>query len=83
MTLSESQSPSAAPLAPLRTRHAEAETCADPSSVMTLLADSHQTADGFTSYRSGFAAGAVGAPAHCTRVGPGVPRGSRGRRRPR
>ncbi|MFF5448632.1 cupin domain-containing protein [Streptomyces sp. NPDC012888] len=44
----------------LLTRGAEAETCADPSSVMTLLADT----DGFTSYRSTFAEGAVGAPAH-------------------
>ncbi|MFE3652872.1 hypothetical protein [Streptomyces sp. NPDC059122] len=35
---------------PVRTRHAEAETCADPSSSMTLLADSDSTADGFTSY---------------------------------
>ncbi|MFV0126884.1 cupin domain-containing protein [Streptomyces sp. HMX112] len=42
------------------TRHTEAETCADPSSVMTLLADT----EGFTSYRSHFAEGAVGAPAH-------------------
>ncbi|MFE5297593.1 cupin domain-containing protein [Streptomyces sp. NPDC056632] len=42
------------------TRHCEAETCADPSSVMTLLADT----DGCTSYRSTFAKGAVGAPAH-------------------
>ncbi|MGW2472808.1 cupin domain-containing protein [Streptomyces sp. NPDC001665] len=45
---------------PMLTRHAEAETCSDPSSVMTLLADS----DGFTSYRSTFTEGAVGAPAH-------------------
>lgn len=56
--------PAAAPYAPVLTRHAEAETCADPSSVMTLLADSEQTADGFTTYRSTFAEGAVGAPAH-------------------
>ncbi|WP_037610334.1 cupin domain-containing protein [Streptacidiphilus rugosus] len=53
-----------APFAPLLTRGADAETCADPSSVITLLADSDRTADGFTSYRSTFAAGAVGAPAH-------------------
>ncbi|MFF5338903.1 cupin domain-containing protein [Streptomyces sp. NPDC013181] len=46
------------------TRHAEAETCADPSSVITLLADSDGTGNGFTSYRSTFAEGAVGAPAH-------------------
>jgi quercetin dioxygenase-like cupin family protein len=49
---------------PVLTRHAEAETCADPSSVMTLLADSDGNANGFTSYRSTFAEGAVGAPAH-------------------
>ncbi|WP_326608164.1 cupin domain-containing protein [Streptomyces sp. NBC_01799] len=49
---------------PVLTRHSEAETCADPSSVMTLLADSDSTADGLTSYRSTFAKGAVGAPAH-------------------
>ncbi|MER6750575.1 cupin domain-containing protein [Streptomyces fungicidicus] len=54
----------AAPFRPVLTRHAEAETCADPSSVMTLLADSDATADGFTAYRSTFAEGAVGAPAH-------------------
>lgn len=46
------------------TRHAEAETCSDPSSVMTLLADSDGAGGGFTSYRSTFAKGAVGAPAH-------------------
>ncbi|MFF9909956.1 cupin domain-containing protein [Streptomyces sp. NPDC013457] len=57
-------SPSAAPFPPVLTRHAEAETSADPSSVMTLLADSDHTADGFTSYRSTFAKGTVGAPAH-------------------
>ncbi|MFJ7627699.1 cupin domain-containing protein [Streptomyces sp. NPDC097595] len=45
---------------PTLTRHTEAETCSDPSSVMTLLADS----DGFTSYRSTFTEGAVGAPPH-------------------
>ncbi|MEL3945527.1 cupin domain-containing protein [Streptomyces sp. LNU-CPARS28] len=47
----------------LLTRSAEAETCADPSSVMTLLGESSGTG-GFTSYRSTFATGAVGAPAH-------------------
>ncbi|MEV7179696.1 cupin domain-containing protein [Kitasatospora sp. NPDC093679] len=51
-------------LEPVLTRCAEAETCADPSSVMTLLADSSRTGGGFTSYRSGFAKGAAGAPAH-------------------
>ena len=52
------------PSAPVLTRHADAETCSDPSSVMTLLADSDAGAGGFTSYRSTFAKGAVGAPAH-------------------
>ncbi|WP_069172863.1 cupin domain-containing protein [Streptomyces griseus] len=46
------------------TRRADAETCADPSSVMTLLADSDSTGGGCTSYRSTFTEGAVGAPAH-------------------
>ncbi|MDT0400653.1 MULTISPECIES: cupin domain-containing protein [Streptomyces] len=55
-TLSAATTPSAA----LLTRRADAETCSDPSSVMTLLAD----AEGFTSYRSTFAKGATGAPAH-------------------
>lgn len=49
----------------LLTRCAEAETCADPSSVMTLLGESAGGAGGgFTSYRSTFAEGAAGAPAH-------------------
>ncbi|MFC8014769.1 cupin domain-containing protein [Streptomyces cinereoruber] len=52
------------PPAAVLTRHADAETCSDPSSVMTLLADSDGTAGGCTSYRSTFAKGAVGAPAH-------------------
>ncbi|MFH8365414.1 cupin domain-containing protein [Streptomyces sp. NPDC018031] len=52
------------PLEAVLTRRAEAETCADPSSVMTLLADSTGTGGAFTSYRSTFAEGAVGAPAH-------------------
>ncbi|MPY59112.1 cupin domain-containing protein [Streptomyces spongiae] len=59
-TMSETEIPPAAVL----TRHAEAETCSDPSSVMTLLADSDGTPGGFTSYRSTFAKGAAGAPAH-------------------
>ncbi|MGW1077335.1 cupin domain-containing protein [Streptomyces sp. NPDC002537] len=46
------------------TRAAEAETAADPSSVMTLLADSDTTGGLLTTYRSTFAKGAVGAPAH-------------------
>jgi quercetin dioxygenase-like cupin family protein len=50
--------------APLLTRAADAETTADPSSVMTLLADSDTTGGLLTSYRSSFAKGAVGAPAH-------------------
>ncbi|MER6998413.1 cupin domain-containing protein [Streptomyces sp. NPDC000410] len=50
--------------APVLTRAAEAETTADPSSVMTLLADSDTTGGSLTSYRSTFAKGAVGAPAH-------------------
>lgn len=50
--------------AAILTRHADAEICSDPSSVMTLLADSDGTAGGFTSYRSTFAKGAAGAPAH-------------------
>ncbi|MFH8835732.1 cupin domain-containing protein [Streptomyces sp. NPDC017868] len=53
-----------APFAPLLTRAATAETTADPSSVMTLLADSDTTGGQLTSYRSSFAKGAVGAPAH-------------------
>ncbi|MGW8887412.1 cupin domain-containing protein [Streptomyces sp. NPDC055749] len=50
--------------ATLLTRASEAETCADPSSVMTLLADTDGPGGGFTTYRSTFAEGAVGAPAH-------------------
>ncbi|MFD9906766.1 cupin domain-containing protein [Streptomyces sp. NPDC059063] len=53
------------PLQPVLTRHADAETCADPSSVMTLLGETGTAGgNGFTSYRSTFAKGAVGAPAH-------------------
>ncbi|MFC9325138.1 cupin domain-containing protein [Kitasatospora sp. NPDC057015] len=50
--------------APILTRAALAETTSDPSSVMTLLADSDATGGRLTSYRSSFAKGAVGAPAH-------------------
>ncbi|ANS69312.1 hypothetical protein SLINC_7088 [Streptomyces lincolnensis] len=50
--------------APVLTRGAEAETTRDPSSVMTLLADSGDTGGRLTAYRSTFAEGAVGAPAH-------------------
>ncbi|MFD5124650.1 cupin domain-containing protein [Streptomyces sp. NPDC058385] len=46
------------------TRAATAETTADPSSVMTLLADYGTDGSALTSYRSTFAKGAVGAPAH-------------------
>ncbi|WP_241844661.1 cupin domain-containing protein [Kitasatospora sp. CB01950] len=46
------------------TRRADAETCADPSSVMTLLGESDAAPGGFTAYRSRFAPGAPGAPAH-------------------
>ncbi|MCD0484869.1 cupin domain-containing protein [Streptacidiphilus sp. ASG 303] len=49
---------------PVLTRGGEAETCADPSAVMALFADSAQTGGAFTSYRSAFAEGAPGAPAH-------------------
>ncbi|MFE6867877.1 cupin domain-containing protein [Kitasatospora sp. NPDC057692] len=54
----------AAPLKPLLTRAATAETTSDPSSVMTLLADCGTGGSPITSYRSTFAKGAVGAPAH-------------------
>ncbi|MFJ9446701.1 cupin domain-containing protein [Kitasatospora sp. NPDC101235] len=50
--------------APVLTRCAEAETCTDPSATMTLLADAAPAEGGFTVYRSTFAAGAAGAPAH-------------------
>ncbi|MEV4439964.1 cupin domain-containing protein [Streptomyces sp. NPDC049577] len=53
-----------ADFAAVLTRAAEAETTSDPSSVMTLLADSDTTGGLLTSYRSTFAEGAVGAPAH-------------------
>lgn len=57
------RTPAAAPFPPLPSRHDEAGTCADPGGVMTPLADSDPTADGFTGHRSAFAEGAVGAPA--------------------
>ncbi|MGW7079390.1 cupin domain-containing protein [Streptomyces sp. NPDC054871] len=53
-----------ADFAALLTRASEAETSADPSSVMTLLADADGVGGGFTAYRSTFAEGAVGAPSH-------------------
>jgi len=52
------------PFPPVLTRHADAETCVDPSSTMRLLGEARHTDDGFTSYRSTFAEGAAGAPAH-------------------
>ncbi|MFF0157316.1 cupin domain-containing protein [Streptomyces sp. NPDC005263] len=64
MTNRESETTMTAPFAPVLTRAAEAETTSDPSSVMTLLADSDHTGGRLTSYRSTFAEGAVGAPAH-------------------
>ncbi|MEU0626422.1 cupin domain-containing protein [Streptomyces sp. NPDC005989] len=66
--MTEETTPATSPATTLQavlTRHADAETCTDPSSVMTLLADSDAAgAGGFTSYRSTFNKGAVGAPAH-------------------
>ncbi|GGX18523.1 cupin domain-containing protein [Streptomyces chryseus] len=53
-----------AALKPVLTRAASAETTSDPSSVMTLLADCGTDGSPLTSYRSQFANGAVGAPAH-------------------
>ncbi|GAA2725912.1 MULTISPECIES: cupin domain-containing protein [Streptomyces] len=50
--------------AALVVRAAEAETVSDPSSTMTLLADSDTTGGLVTTYRSRFTKGAVGAPAH-------------------
>ncbi|MDY0816320.1 cupin domain-containing protein [Kitasatospora purpeofusca] len=54
----------ASSIKPILTRAATAETTSDPSSVMTLLADSGTDGSPVTSYRSTFAKGAVGAPAH-------------------
>ncbi|MEN8651412.1 cupin domain-containing protein [Streptomyces sp. 21So2-11] len=51
-------------LKPVLTRAADAETTSDPSSVMTLLADCGTDGSSLTSYRSHFAEGAAGAPAH-------------------
>ncbi|MFF4489961.1 cupin domain-containing protein [Streptomyces sp. NPDC001544] len=51
-------------LKPVLTRAVEAETTSDPSSTMTLLADCGTGGSPITSYRSAFAKGAVGAPAH-------------------
>ncbi|MFE7638905.1 cupin domain-containing protein [Kitasatospora sp. NPDC057518] len=64
MTTTRNTAPATTTAAPVLTRCAEAEICADPSSTMTLLADSAPGEGGFTVYRSTFAAGAPGAPAH-------------------
>ncbi|MGW3987231.1 cupin domain-containing protein [Streptomyces sp. NPDC004830] len=64
MTTHQQQTPPARDFPPVLTRAAEAEQTRDPSSVMTLLADSADTGGRLTSYRSTFAEGAVGAPAH-------------------
>ncbi|MFJ8623469.1 cupin domain-containing protein [Kitasatospora sp. NPDC093550] len=50
--------------APILARRAEAETCADPSATMTLLAETDPGQGGFTVYRSRFSRGAAGAPSH-------------------
>ncbi|MFD7450838.1 cupin domain-containing protein [Kitasatospora sp. NPDC059827] len=64
-TKNTAPAPTAAPAtAPVLARHSEAETCADPSATMTLLAETSPGEGGFTVYRSAFARGAVGAPAH-------------------
>ncbi|KJS63749.1 cupin domain-containing protein [Streptomyces rubellomurinus] len=49
---------------PILARRTEAETCADPSATMTLLAEPSPAEGGFTVYRSVFTEGAAGAPAH-------------------
>ncbi|MDQ1034976.1 quercetin dioxygenase-like cupin family protein [Streptomyces sp. V3I8] len=65
MTTNEQhEMPHTTEFAPVLTRAAEAETTSDPSSVMTLFADSGTTGGRLTCYRSTFAAGAPGAPAH-------------------
>ncbi|MER5883402.1 cupin domain-containing protein [Streptomyces sp. NPDC001941] len=64
MTADAPQSADSPRTAPVLTRHADAERCADPSSVMTLLADAEPGEGGFTVYRSTFATGAPGAPSH-------------------
>lgn len=64
MTTTRNETGSSSGFAPVLTRAAEAETTRDPSSVMTLLADSGDTGGRLTGYRSTFAEGAVGAPAH-------------------
>ncbi|MGI5339610.1 cupin domain-containing protein [Streptomyces sp. CA-181903] len=63
-TSTSTSTSTSAGFAAVLTRAAEAETASDPSSVMTLLADSDTTGGLLTSYRSTFAEGAVGAPAH-------------------
>jgi mannose-6-phosphate isomerase-like protein (cupin superfamily) len=58
------------PTQPLLVRAATAEVlAADPTSVITLLADAEQTGGRFTSNRTRFTAGAVGAPPHFHTLG--------------
>ncbi|MER5574971.1 cupin domain-containing protein [Streptomyces massasporeus] len=64
MTTTQNDTRNSSGFAPVLTRAAEAETTRDPSSVMTLLADSGNTGGRLTAYRSTFTEGAVGAPAH-------------------
>ncbi|MEV7774587.1 cupin domain-containing protein [Kitasatospora sp. NPDC086791] len=66
MTTTKNTAATAAPATavPILTRCAEAETCADPSATMTLLAETDPGQGGFTVYRSTFAEGAAGAPSH-------------------
>ncbi|MER7585365.1 cupin domain-containing protein [Kitasatospora sp. NPDC097691] len=60
----ETATATAATAAPILTRCAHAETSADPSATMTLLAETDPGQGGFTVYRSAFSAGAAGAPSH-------------------
>jgi quercetin dioxygenase-like cupin family protein len=58
------------PTRPLLVRAATAEVLdADPTSVITLLADAEQTGGRFMTNRTRFAAGAVGAPPHFHTLG--------------
>jgi quercetin dioxygenase-like cupin family protein len=57
-------------LQPLLVRGATAEVlAADPTSVITLLADAEQTGGRFTSNRTMFTAGSTGAPPHFHTIG--------------
>ncbi|MER7765778.1 cupin domain-containing protein [Kitasatospora sp. NPDC096140] len=64
MTTTKNTNAATATAAPILTRCAQAETCADPSATMTLLAETDPGQGGFTVYRSTFSAGAAGAPSH-------------------